>query len=429
VFSCSARFPTRVIASVVTLASLSLLAAGLGGCSLLKRNQQAAASPTPPPTPAGPQPPKIDYAAIRPNELGSIPVIMYHEIKGAKDDEKYGLTRSVASFKQDLEILYKNGFRPVNASDVVNNNIDVPPGMHPVVLTFDDARASQFQLIETANSMKVDPNCAVGIMEEFAKAHPDWKLRATFFVLPKSKVTLEPFGQAGQGDQKMQYLIKQGMELANHSTHHKSFRAYTPQQIQEELGYAHNTILAGVPDAKIQTVALPMGKFPRDKKNWAYLLKGSYQGKTYEYKAAFLAAWRPIPSPAAKDFNPLQLERINAISGTNGIRDWVAKLTSGSGGQIYISDGDPNVVSYPKGSASLANAAKVKAEGKLAYAYGGAGGGAKPIIGATDEPKKGDEEGTEDTGPAPTDTVDTSPPGSKPIKPITTSSAQNKPGG
>jgi peptidoglycan/xylan/chitin deacetylase (PgdA/CDA1 family) len=410
VFSRSARFPVRSIrltAAFATLSSLTLIAAMNSGCQFFNRNKQAAAAPTPIPTPAGPQPPKIDFNAVRPNELGDIPVIMYHEVKGNKDDVRL-MIRSIASFKKDLEILYKNDFRPVNLSDVVNNNIDVPPGKHPVVLTFDDARASQFQLIETPTAQAVDPNCAVGLMEAFAKEHPDWKLRATFFVLPKSKATLEPFGQLGKGDAKMQYLVDKGMEIANHSTNHRDFRPYNAAKIQEELGYAHNTLLAAAPKAKIETVALPMGRFPRDKKLWPYLLKGTYQGKTYQYKAAVLAAWRPIPSPANRKYNPLQLERIDSINGLNGIRDWVKKLKDGSapGHTIYISDGDPNVVSYPKASTLLANVAKLKAEGKLPYGYESASGGAKPIIGVGEGEKKEEQ---------PADTVDTTPPGSKPI--------------
>lgn len=409
-FSRSARYSVRSVrltAAFATLSSLTLVAAMNSGCQFFNRNKQASAAPTPVPTPAGPQPPKIDWDTIRPNELGDIPVIMYHDVKGDKDDVRR-LIRSVASFKKDLEVLYKNDFRPVNLSDVVNNSIDVPPGKHPVVLTFDDARGSQFQLIETATAQQVDPNSAVGLMEAFAKQNPDWKLRATFFVLPKSKVTLEPFGQPGMGDAKMQYLIDKGMEIANHSTSHRDFRPYDAAKIQEELGYANNTLLAGVPKAKIETVALPMGRFPRDKKLWPYLLKGTYQGKTYEYKAAMLAAWRPIPSPASKKYNPLQLERIDSIDGLNGIRDWVKKLKNGSapGHTIYISDGDPNVVSYPKANASLANTAKIKSEGKLAYAYDSASGGAKPIIGVGEGAKKEEQ---------PADSVDTTPPGSKPI--------------
>lgn len=357
----------------------------VGGCQFL--GIKTAASPTPVPTPTPVPLPKIDYAKVRPNELGVIPVIMYHEVKGAKDDDKYGLTRSVASFREDLEVLRKAGFYPVNLGDVVNGDIDVPAGKSPVVLTFDDARGSQFQLTETTDSYKVSPDCAVGVMEEFAKKYPsEWALRATFFVLPKSKATLEPFGQVGMGDQKMQYLVKQGFELGNHSTVHHRFTAYTPAQIQEELGNAHKVLTAAVPTAKIRVVALPEGRFPRDKKFWPYLLKGTYQGTTYEYDAAFLAAWRPMPSPLAKGYDPLRLERINSINATNGIRDWVKKLTTGgaSGMVRYVSDGDPNTISYPKGAAAQANVARIEKLGKIANAYATPDGGIKPIAGVDD---------------------------------------------
>jgi hypothetical protein len=379
---------------LIALATVTML---LSGCNTA--TQQTAAAPTPVPTPVAPQPPQIDYAKIRPNELGSIPVIMYHEVKGTKDTD---LIRSVKSFQEDLEVLRKNGFYPVNLGDVVNNEIDVPAGKSPVVLTFDDARGTQFRLNETPDALKVAPDCAVGIMEAFAKQHPtDWALRGTFFVLPKSKATLEPFGQAGLGDQKMAYLVKQGFEQANHSTLHNSFRNYTAADIQRELGNAHKVITAAVPEAKLQVVALPMGVFPKNKELWKYLLKGEFEGTTYEYQAAFLAAWRPMPSPASKEYDPLRLERINSINGTNGIRDWVKKLTSGTSVipmTRYISDGDPNVVSYPKGMEDKANVAMIEGAGKLANAYEVEGGGTKPIVGAV----YGDEPGRN---------VDTTPPG------------------
>jgi peptidoglycan/xylan/chitin deacetylase (PgdA/CDA1 family) len=353
-----------------------------GGCSLLSRRQVVA--PTPIPTPAGPQPPKIDFARIRPNELGVIPVIMYHDIKDPKPGNKpRPLTRSIASFKQDLEVLYKAGYRPINLSDAVNDRIDVPTGLSPVVLTFDDARASQFQLKESADSLQVEPNCAVGIMDAFHKAHPDWPMRATFFILPKSKTTMEPFGQLGQGGQKIDYILQQGMEIGNHTVLHKSLRRMTSAEIQQEIGGAHKSILEAAPNAKISVFAAPMGEYPRDKKLWPLLLKGEYGGTPYEYSAAFTAAWRPMPSPASLKFNPVRLERIDSVDGLNGIRDWIKKLGDGTAGMPrYISDGDPQVISYPKGDAPLSNVGKIKAEGKLAYAYepfGGAGG-SKPIV-------------------------------------------------
>jgi peptidoglycan/xylan/chitin deacetylase (PgdA/CDA1 family) len=398
---------TRTLRTTVlySLVSSTLI---ISGCRFLPK-PIVQATPVPKPTPKpGPQPPKIDYARIRPNELGRIPVIMYHEIKGTQDKN---LVRSIADFKQDLELMYKAGFCPINLSDVVNDNIDVPAGKSPIVLTFDDARASQFKLIETADSLKVDPDCAVGILEDFHKKHPDWPLHGTFFVLPKSdatifglpksKSTMDAFGQVGMGAQKMAYLIKEGFEIGNHTTTHRSLRRMTSAQIQQEIGYANNMILSEVPDAKIQVFAAPMGYFPKDKNALSYILKGSYEGKPYEYKAAFAAAWRPIPSPDSKDYKPLKLERIDSVNGTNGVRDWIQKLTlSGGLYQRYVSDGDPNVISYPKGEESQADIEKIKAEGKLPYSYEpyGGVGGAKPII-SVDEPGAAVEESPTDTTP------------------------------
>ena len=386
--------PPRVLSVVLSLAVLSVASSGC----LKKRTstntdsaEPAAAAattkaPAAKPTPAGPVAPKIDYAAVRPNELGRIPVIMYHEVLA--NPGKKQLSRSVADFKQDLQLLYDAGFRPVNLGDVVNDNIDIPAGTSPVVLTFDDARPSQFKLTETAKSMTIDPDCAVGIMDAFSKTHPDWKMRATFFVLPKSKATMAPFGQIGLDNEKLNYLVTQGMEIGNHTTLHLSMRSMAPAQIQAEIGNAQNAIFAAVPNARIDVMAVPMGKFPSNKANWQYLRKGTYQGKPYEFKAVMDAAWRPMPSPASKEFNPNRLERIDGKNGLNGIRDWITKLTTGGQYQRYVSDGDPNVISFPKGDESLVNTERLKAENKLANAYApfGGPGGAKPIVSASDGP-------------------------------------------
>lgn len=331
-------------------------------------------------TVSGPTPPNIDYAKIRPNELGLIPILMYHEIGGKPSPRDPALVRSVADFKKDLELLYAAGFRPVNLSDVLNNNIKLAPGKSPVVITFDDARASQFRLIETATERRIDPNCGLGILQAFHKKHPDWEMRATFFVLPRSTRTQEPFGQPG-GDDKFRYLLEQGMELANHSIHHRSFRNMTPAQIQAEIGGAHNRILKAAPEAKLSAVALPMGIYPQ-KKHWPYLIKGTYEGKSYQYKAALLAAWRPVPAPASKKYDPMRLERIAPTNGVNGVRFWIKKLSEG--GDRYVSDGDPNVISVPKGMEPEVHVARLKAQNKLLYAYGdGGSGGAKPIVGVS----------------------------------------------
>ena len=338
----------------------------------------------------GPKLPDVAHMTVKPNELGYIPVIMYHEIvpkTPARDPGK--MSRSIKAFRGDLEALYAAGFRPVNLSDVVNDTIDIPAGTSPVVLTFDDGRESQFRLSETANALKIDPNCAVGILQAFNKAHPDWPLRATFFVLPKSSSTNDVFGQAGLGPQKLQYLLKEGMEIGNHSVHHKDMSRMTPDQIQAEIGGAHNALLADAPGAVLQVVALPMGKFPKNKADRKYLLAGTYQGKSYAYKAVMDASYRAVPSPAALKFDPARLERIGARDDRWGVRWWINELTHSNAYPRYVSDGDPNVVSFPKEMEALANLPRLRAQQKIANAFGGAGGGSKPIVSAVGETGNG----------------------------------------
>ena len=380
-----------VVRAVLLLPSIVLAASG---CNTLRKlplvskitgHRESDVSkhvPVLPAKPTPPAPPQIDYAKVRPNELGRIPVVMYHEIGGKIPKRDVGLVRSVADFEKDLDLLYAAGFRPVNMGDVMAGKIDVPAGMSPVVLTFDDARETQFRLLETDKSLKVDPTCAVGVLQAFNKKHADWGLKATFFVLPKSKATLDAFGQYGLGDQKLQYLLDKGFEIGNHTVLHHSAAHMTPEQLQAEIGGANNLLLASVPKAKISVVALPMGVYPRNKADWKYLISGSFEGKTYSYDGAMAAAFRPVPSPFNKQFNPLHMERISPMDkDPNGLRNWIVKLSAGSGNR-FVSDGDPRTVSYPKSFASLVNDTAIKSDGLVANAYApfGGAGGAKPII-------------------------------------------------
>ena len=83
------------------------------------------------------------------NHDGRIPVLEYHVIGG----EKNALyTRTVASFKADLEDVYKRGYRPITIAQMLDKNFeDVPAGMSPVVFVFDDASPEQFSYIQGAD--------------------------------------------------------------------------------------------------------------------------------------------------------------------------------------------------------------------------------------------------------------------------------------
>lgn len=347
--------------------------------------RRKAAPPAPAPTPA-PTPVPVDYAGLRVDELGHIPVVMYHDIGDAKAGKNNKMNRTAESFRKDLQYLYDNGFVPVNLRDVVRNQIEVPAGKSPVVLTFDDARLSQFKLNETASTLEVDPNCAVGILEAFAKEHPDWKPRATFFVLPKSKTTIETFRQAGLGAQKLKYLIDNGYEIGNHTTLHLSLGSMDAARIQQELGGAQKAIQALAPDVQMESFAAPFGVYPRNKKLWTLLQKGTYQGTEYHHTAVCQAAWRPMPAPGAKGYNPVRIERITPEDIRFGLHYWVDELVAGRMSR-YISDGDPATVSFPRSEEGGVQIAVLQRQGKRinAYAMGGPGGG-KPIVAGVSKP-------------------------------------------
>jgi peptidoglycan/xylan/chitin deacetylase (PgdA/CDA1 family) len=375
---------------VVVAFSVALFA--LAGCRKEAPKPVAAA-------PVAPERPMVDAAAVRANELGRIPVVMYHDVND-KVGKNTKMNRTKASFEKDLQLLHDKGFYPVTLRSVVDGTMDVPAGKSPVVITFDDARESQFRLVEASESYSVDIESAYGMIEKFCKANPDWKPVATFFVLPKSEKTLEPFGQLGLGGDKIKYLMSKGCEIGNHSLRHKSFGRMTAKQLQDELSGAQKAVQAYASDVQITSLANPYGVYPRNKADWKFLAKGTGVGGGYTHTAVCQAAWRPTVSPAAKGFNPLRIERITPEDLKFGLAYWVGELTSGRMTR-FVSDGDASVVSYPSSEASSADKAAIIALGKKPNAYGGSGGaGGKKILGAGDSGETSTETASPSSAPA-----------------------------
>lgn len=375
---------------VVVAFSVALFA--LAGCRKEAPKPVAAA-------PVAPERPMVDAAAVRANELGRIPVVMYHDVND-KVGKNTKMNRTKASFEKDLQLLHDKGFYPVTLRSVIDGSMDVPAGKSPVVITFDDARESQFRLIESSESYSVDTESAYGMIEKFCKANPDWKPVATFFVLPKSEKTLEPFGQVGLGGDKIKYLMSKGCEIGNHSLRHKSFARMTTKQLQDELSGAQKAVQAYASDVQITSLANPYGVYPRNKADWKFLAKGTGVGGSYTHTAVCQAAWRPTVSPAAKGFNPVRIERITPEDLKFGLAYWVGELTSGRMTR-FVSDGDASVVSYPSSEASNADKAAIVALGKKPNAYGGSGGaGGKKILGAGESGETSTDSATPSNAPA-----------------------------
>ncbi|HAA35110.1 MAG TPA: hypothetical protein DCD97_07355, partial [Firmicutes bacterium] len=80
----------------------------------------------------------------KPNELGEVMILMYHEIGYPESAWR----RTPENFRLDLENLYEQGYRAISLMDLVRGNIDIPAGTSPVVLTFDDGNKGNFYYLE-----------------------------------------------------------------------------------------------------------------------------------------------------------------------------------------------------------------------------------------------------------------------------------------
>lgn len=301
--------------AIVLAATILLL-----GC----KNEPA---PTPPPvitksdTPAPPAPkdppPPTPVARVSEraaNLNGQVLVVEYHHIAEGKGD----MFRTPADFRKDLERLYKMGFRPCTVTDYLENKFPNPPGSSPVVFTFDDSNPSQLQLLEDGT---VDPNCAVGIWMEFAKAHPDFPVRGTFYVLPDVM-----WGQPKFREKKVALMKELGCELGSHTVSHPILKRLSDEKVKEELAGAIDHLeKMGTPSPV--SIALPFGVSPKNK---GLLEKFERGGKTYTMKAAFLVGANPAPAPTSPKLNRYRIPRIQAYGGPYGIEYWLDQVDKGA---------------------------------------------------------------------------------------------------
>ena len=247
------------------------------------------------------------------NTKGAVFVVEYHHIRPGKGD----MFRPVSEFRKDLENFYNAGFRPVLASEYLSNRMPLAPGALPIVITFDDATPSQVQLLPNG---QVDPNCAVGIWQDFARTHPTFPVHATFFILPDVMWSPKRFDA-----RKVKLIFGLGSELANHTMTHPKLSHLTDEQVKSELGNSEEK-LESFGQRSPHSLALPYGISPKNK----MLLTGfNWKGKAIQFSGVFLVGANPSPSPNSPKFNRYRIPRIMAISGPYGIDFWLRQLGQG----------------------------------------------------------------------------------------------------
>ena len=308
--------------------------------------------------------PVIDDAqlkTLRVNEAGLVPILEYHEIgpnpSGASRATRM-MHRSLEEFQGDLQRLYEEGYRPVNLSEYLDNKMNLPLGTSPVVLTFDDARSTQFRYLHDGSS--IDPNCAIGIMQEFTRAHPDFPLKAMFYVLPDGA-----FGSDRYAAKKMRALLQMGCELGNHTRNHHYFNRMSDAAIEKEISMGKRITEKMVPGANLDTLALPGGCKPRSH-NYGVLTSGAYEGTRYANRAVLDAWGGPAPAPIATKYDPLRIPRVLGVNGGGGVNEALDYLKERPGAR-YVSDGDPNVITVPARFARLVKTSALR--GLLLHTY------------------------------------------------------------
>ncbi len=295
----------------------------------------ATGAPAPPaatPYAATAAPGEVPPGPLPPNEAGRIMILEYHRF----GPEEGRWTRTPANFRRDLEDLYRRGYRPVNMIDVVEGRLDLPRGYSPVVLTFDDGSAGQFRLIEKDGRREVDPDSAVGVLLAFHREHPDWPLRATFYVNDV------PFEDPATWQEKVRLLRQWGMEVGNHTLTHADLSRLDTAATAREIGGLELLLAQADPELHTATLALPFGARPAAPQA---ARTGTFQGRSYALKAFLLVGAGPAPSPHDPAFDPYRLPRIQvvdpAIEPRSTFAFWL-RYFDDHPEQRYVSDGDPS---------------------------------------------------------------------------------------
>lgn len=332
--------------------------------------QTSTEEPTPvevTPTPTlTPTPEPVDYSLVKPNEIGEIPIVMFHNfVENLDDTTDQEYTTSFGAFAELLETLYAQDYRLISMRDFIDHNISVPAGKIPMVFTFDDGSAGQFNLIEENGKLVINPKSAVGIMLEFQKKHPDFGLKGIFYLNMDKE--LKTFEGAGTLEERLKILLDLGFEVGNHSWGHFNFSNATDKaQVQEKLGKNEKRLEEVLSGMKFYSLALPFGgKVPEGLGD--AMLKGEFEGVSYQNETIMAVGYLPSVPSIHTEYNPSYVRRIRSsgkIEVQFDLGYWLPLMTRD---RMYISDGNPNTVVVPKSKESKVDTGKLNGKNLITY--------------------------------------------------------------
>lgn len=283
------------------------------------------------------------------NELGNVPIMMYHSIVDKPSVEtgyiggnvdKNGYSRTKEAFINDLEMYYQKNYRMIRLIDYMNGNVNVSFGKSPIILTFDDGNKDNFNVLglDEKNNIIIDPNCAVGVLEAFKEKYKDFNITATFFLNDGL------FGQPKYNEMILKWLVDNGYDIGNHTKDHVDFSKIDANKTQEEIAYMYNLLDGIIPNKYQHIVALPFGSpYKKSHNNFNYILSGIFNEYNYATEGTLQVGWDANFSPFHKNFDKTFMKRTRAWD-NNGTGFDITMVFNNLEKDRYISDGNINTI-------------------------------------------------------------------------------------
>ena len=291
------------------------------------------------------------FKELKVNELGNVPIMMYHGIVNTTTNkytggnvDKDGYNRTSSAFYKDLEFYYEKGYRMIRLQDYIDGKINVEMGYSPIILTFDDGNENNFKVIKknSDGSLEFDPESAIGVLERIKKKYKDMGVTATFFL------------NGGLCNQKeynediMKWLIENGYDIGNHTISHVDFTKVGIEKTKYEVGALYQKLESIIPGKYVNIVALPFGSpYKKTNQNYPYIIDGEYEGLKYHTVGALRVGWEAEVSPFNKNFDTSFLKRIRAYD-NNGKEFDIEMNFKLLENKKFISDGNSNIITVLK---------------------------------------------------------------------------------
>jgi peptidoglycan/xylan/chitin deacetylase (PgdA/CDA1 family) len=208
-------------------------------------------------------------------------------------------------------LLNDAGFSCIKLDDYIRGDFsNIANGRKPIILTFDDGWKCHFSFLDKEGTI-IDPDCVVGILENFYKNNPLFGKAGVFFVymdvLPFT-CSIKSSGQTNFWKKKLQYLENNGFEIGCHTYHHKNLLKSTEKQIFDEFALFYNKLETAKINSidKTMFLAYPWGVVPKNEKTIT-----NYSFNNNFFKSAFLASRGYGSIPFSKNKDPYQIPRIS----------------------------------------------------------------------------------------------------------------------